>query len=85
MTVMELEDRKPERTAILGIRLRKGEVVRADGVVLDWKGKTTNMRLVWTADGRAWARWMPTGMLEGDLIVEGWKYRRMAKYDLISN
>ena len=82
MKASEFESRLPEKVKLTYMRLRLGEVVYAKGVVIDPQGRTTNMKVAYTSDGKAFARWMSTPMLHGDLILEGWKYKRFEKYDL---
>ena len=85
MGVREFEQRKPANVAYTRMKLRKNEVVRAEGVVLDLQGHTTNMKLLWDREGRAFARWMVQGLPTGDVFADGWKYLRMEKYDLKEN
>lgn len=84
MKTNEFEQRLPRNVKLLSLRLRKGEVVRAEAIVTDSQGKTTNMRLVYASDGKAYARWMVQGLPKGDVFVDGWKYKRFEKYDLLS-
>ncbi len=85
MNTSELERRLPKNIRLTQVRLRLGKVVFAKGIVTDRLGKGTNMKVVYNSEGKAFARWMTTPVLRGDIILEGWKYKRCEKYDLMEN
>lgn len=83
MNTSELERRLPKNIRLTQVCLRLGKVVFAKGIVTDRLGKDTNMKVVYNSEGKAFGRWMTTPVQRGDLILEGWKYKRCEKYDLI--
>lgn len=83
MKVNEFEHRKPDNVAFTRMRMQGKEVVRAEGVALDPNSHTINIKVIWDRQGRAYARWMTTNLPQGDVQADGWKYKRMEKYDLL--
>lgn len=82
MKVSDFEKRKPDNVAFTRMRMQGKEVVRAEGVALDPNGHTMNIKIIWDKKGQAFARWMSTSLPQGDVISDGWKYKRFPKYDL---